>query len=48
MRSLSEYVDDIVSDDRTLNSDIIGFTGTQLNPSVSKCQKMETLHFFKY
>ena len=28
--SLPRHVDDIVSDNRTINIDIIGFTGTQI------------------
>ena len=56
MRSLSKHVDDIVSDNRIINTDIIGFTEiiktdiigfaeTQILPSDSTCQITETLNF---
>ena len=38
VRSLSKHVDDIVSEDRTINNDIIGFTETQIIPSDSTCK----------
>ena len=57
VRSLSKLVDDIgsdnrminnvmVSEDRMINNDIIGFTETQINPSDSTCKIVETLIFF--
>ena len=46
VRSLSKYIDDIVSDDRIINNDIIGFTEKQTNLSYSTCKTMETLNFF--
>ena len=46
MRSLSKYIDDIVSDDRIINNDIIEFTEKQTNLSYSTCKTMETLNFF--
>ena len=41
MRSLSKYIDDIVSDDRIMNNGIIGFTETELHPSDSACKIIE-------
>ena len=38
-RSLSKHIDDIVSDDRIINNDIIGFTETKINPSGSICKR---------
>ena len=35
VRSLSKHVDDIVSDKRIINNDIIGFTETQISLSDS-------------
>ena len=46
VRSLSKHVDDIVSDDRIKNNDIIGFAETQINLSYSTCKIIETLNFF--
>ena len=46
VRSLSKHTDDVVSDDRIKNNDIIGFRDTQINPSDSTCKMMETLNFF--
>ena len=46
MRSLSKHVDDIVSDNRIKNKDIIGFAETQINLSYSTCKIIETLNFF--
>ena len=46
MRSLSKHVDDIVTDNRVMNNDIIGFTETQINPSDSTCKIIETLNLF--
>ena len=41
-------MDDIVSDDRIINNDIMGFTETQINPSDSTSKIMETMTFFQY
>ena len=46
VRSLSKHVDDIVTDNRVMNNDIIGFTETQINPSDSTCKIIETLNLF--
>ena len=46
MRSLSKHVDDILSEDRIINNDTIGFTETQINLSDSTCKIIETLNFF--
>ena len=46
MRSLSKHVDDIVTDNRVMNNDIVGFTETQINPSDSTCKIIETLNLF--
>ena len=46
VRSLPRHVDNIVSDNRILNNDIIGFTETQIKPSDSTCKIIETLNFF--
>ena len=46
VRSLSKHVDDIVSDKRIINNDIIGFTETQISLSDSTCRIVETLNFF--
>ena len=48
VRSLSKHIDDIVSDDRIINNDIMGFTETQINPSDSTSKIMETMTFFQY
>ena len=37
---------DIVSDDRTINNDIIGFTETHINSSDFSCKIIETLSLF--
>ena len=34
VRSLSRHVHDAVSDDRIINNDFVGFTETQINPSL--------------
>ena len=47
VRSLSKHVDNIVSDDRITNNEIIGFTETQINPSDFNCKIIETLRFFQ-
>ena len=46
VRSLSKHVDDLVSDRRVVNNDIIGFTETQISISDSTCRIAETLNFF--
>ena len=46
MRSLSKHVKDIVRDNWIINTDIVGFTKTQIIPSVSTCKITETLNFF--
>ena len=46
MRSLPRHVSDIVSDNRIINNDIIGFTETQINPSNSVSKIIETLSLF--
>ena len=45
MRSFSKHIDDIVSDDRIINNDIIGFAETQINISDSTCKIIEILNF---
>ena len=40
-RSFSKHVDDIVSDDRIINNEIIGFVETQWNPSDSAGKLLE-------
>ena len=45
-RSPSKDIDDIVSDDRIINNDIIVFTETQIKSSNSTCKTMETLNFY--
>ena len=46
VRSLPTHVDDIVSDSRIINNDIIGFTETQIKPSDCTSNITETLNFF--
>ena len=46
VRPLSKHVDDIVSDNRGMDNDIIGFTATQINSSDSTCKIIDTLNFF--
>ena len=46
VRSISKHVDDIVSDGRIINNDIIGFTETQINLSDSTYKTMKALNFF--
>ena len=43
MRSLSKHVNDIVSDNRIINNDIIGFAETQ---SAFTCKLIESPNFF--
>ena len=45
VRSLPRYVDDLVSDNRIINNNIIGFTETQIKQSYSTCKITETLNF---
>ena len=45
-QSPSKDIDDIVSDDRIINNDIIVFTETQIKSSNSTCKTMETLNFY--
>ena len=47
VRSLPRYVDDIVSDNRTINNNIIRFTEKKINPSYSTSKTTEMLNFFK-
>ena len=44
-RSLSEHVSDIGSNDRIMNTDIIGLTETQINLPDSTCKIIEALDF---
>ena len=46
VRSFSRHVDDIVSDNRITNNDIIGFTETQISPSDSTWKIIETWNVF--
>ena len=46
MRSLSKHVDGIVTDNRVMNNEIIGFTETQINSSYSTCKIIETFNLF--
>ena len=46
MRSISKHVNDIVSDNRILNNDIIALTETQSNLPDSTCRIVETSNFF--
>ena len=48
VRSLARHVDDIVSDKRIINNNIIGFTETQIKPSDSTCKIIETLNVFNF
>ena len=43
MRSLPRHVDDIVSDNRIVNSNITGFKETQIKSSDSTCKITEML-----
>ena len=45
-RSLLRHVDDIVSDNRIINNDVIGLTETQIKQSGSTCKIIETLNLF--
>ena len=44
--SLPRHVDDILSDNRIINNDILGFTETQIKPSDSTSKIIETLNVF--
>ena len=46
VKSLPRHVGDVVSDNRIINSSIIGFTETQIKPSDSTCEVIEKLNFF--
>ena len=46
MRSFPRHIDDILSDNRIINNDIIGFTETQIKPSDSTSKIIETLNDF--
>ena len=46
MRSLPTRVDDILSEKRIINNNIMGFTETQIKPSSSTCKTIETLNVF--
>ena len=46
VRSLPRHLSDIVGDNRIINSDIIRFTETQINPSNSVSKIIETLSLF--
>ena len=46
VRSLPRHVNDILSDNRIINNDIIGFTETQIKPSDSTSKIIETLNVF--
>ena len=39
-------LDDIVSGNRIINNDILGFTETQIKPSDCTCEIIETLNLF--
>ena len=44
-RLFSQHIDDIVSDDRIINNDMIGFTEKKINPSDSTSKIMEKIIF---
>ena len=46
MRSLSKHVDDIVSNNRIINNDVIWFTETQISSSDSSRKIIRALNFF--
>ena len=46
MRLLSKHINDIVSDNRIINNDIIGSAETQINLSDFTCKLIESLNFF--
>ena len=46
VRWLPRYIDDILSDNRIINKDIVGYTEAQIKPSDSTCKTIETLNLF--
>ena len=46
VRSFPRHVDDILSDNRIINNDVIGFTEPQIKPSDSTSKIIETLNDF--
>ena len=46
VKSLPRHVDDILSDNRIMNNDTIGFMETQIKPSDSTCKIIETWNLF--
>ena len=46
VRSLPGHIDDILSDNRIINNNIIGFTETQIRSSDSTYEIIETLNLF--
>ena len=46
MRTLSKHVDDIVSNDRTIDNDAVWFTETEINLSDSTCKIIKIFSFF--
>ena len=46
VKSLPRHVDDILSDNRIINNDSIGFMETQIKPSDSTCKEIETWNLF--
>ena len=46
VRSLSNHIDDKVSDNRITSNNILLFTEMQINPWRSTCRNIETLHLF--
>ena len=46
--SLPRLVDDILSDNRVINNDMIGFTETQIKKSDSTSKIIEAFNFFQY
>ena len=46
MRSLPRHVDDIVSENRIMNNDTIGFTEILIKPPDSTSKIIETFNFF--
>ena len=48
VRSIPRHVDDILSDNRIINNDIIGFTETQIKSSDSTSKIIETLNVLNF
>ena len=46
MRTLPKHVDDIVSDDRTIDNDAVRFTKAEINLSDSTCKIIKIFNFF--